>query len=227
MTQHIRSVQSSRRRHANVLARACHPPALVGALLVWLIAAPAWAQATNSWLGGDGMWSDPDKWSLGVVPNGSAPIAIPSGTVRDDVSFTLRSTLANKGGLVTGSTILDIINGTLNNEGGFTNAGTLAINPTGSLKNFKGARMSNGGLIVNGGVLTNLGNFNGFLGTIANSETLSNSGTLNNFAVLNNNAGGTLTNNAGGVLTNALGGKLTIKSDSMFINAGTLTNNGL
>jgi hypothetical protein len=150
-----------RPKHTDSPPRVYRLPALIGSLLVLIAAGPARAQ-TNTWLGGDSRWSNATKWKVGVVPNGSTPIVIPNGTVRDDVNVLLSSTLTNSGGLVTGKAIVLTISGTSSNEGGFTNAGLLSVTENGALVNFNDARMSNGGTLVAAGFLINLGTLNNF-----------------------------------------------------------------
>src|SRR5437899_319587 len=46
------------------------------------------AQATATWLGGTGTWSDPAKWSGGVVPNNGSPSGTTYSVVIDGMSGT-------------------------------------------------------------------------------------------------------------------------------------------
>lgn len=57
----------------------------IGVLLVLAVCMPFTAEADDPyWIGGDGNWSEADKWSDGVVPNGNGAVLDTYGTVDYD-----------------------------------------------------------------------------------------------------------------------------------------------
>ena len=178
------------------------------AVALWC-AGPSVTHAQNTWLGTAGTtgnWSDPTKWSLNTVPDGSTAILIPTGTVRDNVSFNNAQpiTIDATGDLVILSTTT-VTNsgssGTIDNLGQVDNSGTLA----------KQIMINNDA----GGVVNNSGSITTFFFGSDSGSTLNNSGTLVVTAKSLINEG--TVNNSGSML---LPGMI---NDGTFKNAGTLT----
>jgi hypothetical protein len=184
---------------------------VIGLALALCCTGPSVTHAQNTWLGTSGTtgnWSDPTKWSLNTVPDGSTAILIPTGTVKDNVSFTNAQliTINATGDLVILSTT------TITNSG---TAGGGIFDNLGRVDN--SGRLASQSQINNevGGVVNNSGSINTFFFGNDSGSTLNNSGTLVVTAKSLINEG--TVNNSGSML---LPGMI---NDGTFSNAGKLT----
>lgn len=91
---------------------------LLHASIILLISASLPAQTTCTWLGGNGNWNDPTKWSCGVVPGEEHEVVINSGTVTGNFflqgetpdEIIIYNLILNGGILETGSNIFVVGN---------------------------------------------------------------------------------------------------------------------
>jgi subtilase-type serine protease len=231
--------------------------AIALALALWC-AGPSVTYAQNTWLGTAGTtgnWSDPTKWSLNTVPDGSTAITIPTGTVQDNVSFTSQSDLVinASGDLNVLSTTTIANDGRIKNSGLLNNHGTINSGDA-QLFNLSGGVWNNSGSITAfdfendiGATLNNTGTFVGIAKDPVNEGTINNSGFMHLTGTLNlgtfSNAGtltfdtgsiqfpaqaentATFTNLATGTINNT--GTFTNDAGATFNNMGTIVNTGL
>jgi phosphodiesterase/alkaline phosphatase D-like protein len=178
------------------------------------------------WLGGAGSWTDPTKWSLGVVPNNgndvnnvsttftaeisngqntSAAVTIPSGTgiTIDNLSIDATNSLT----IANGGTLAVVSNaGGGSTTGTIDNAGTIALDATnlGTTLDVSGAgtvTLSGGGMVTMSNSIQNL--ITGGGATLTNVDnTIQGAGQINDgLTDLVNQAMGTIdANQSGGLL---------------------------
>ena len=216
---------------------------------VCVVAAAAFGQTNDIWLGGQDVWSNANMWSNGV-PNGNFNVFIDNGNpvgsqVGLDMSPSIQNlTIDSDDGLYIESGLALTVNGTSINagSGGLRNAGTLYIGGPVALY---------GGMYMQGGVITglngqqtltiqgeiggwgNIGQGNGTLNLVNNGDIASGgltiaSNDLTNNGTVNAYCGSSLVIDASVINQGTIGweGKCRRGSHTQVQLAGSLTNTG-
>ncbi len=106
------------------------------ALLLLLAVAPAAAQTTYTWNGGNGPWNDPSRWSPTGVPAAGDVVHISSGTVTLSGNTTVAGLHLSNTGIITGNadlTITDSMVWNANNYEALGGSGTVTVAPGATL----------------------------------------------------------------------------------------------
>jgi CSLREA domain-containing protein len=191
-------------------------------LCIYISSATTATAVTKYWVGGEGAWTEPSKWSPAGVPAGTDEIRIgyqgPNSLVHLDTSFTFADTWLS----VSGTGVL-VIDSTLTVDAGvlvvgtsgiveIPSGGTLIVNSGGTVRCRKTLTVRNQALIHNMGLVE-----------IWAGGVISNSGVVHNDMIWNNQAGSFLVNH--GDFQNRTAA--TVNSAGSFTNYGTLTHNGM
>jgi RHS repeat-associated protein len=206
---------------------------MVGALLVVVLALPAWASAatcTDTWTGPEeGSWDTAADWSLGTVPTSSDVACIGPKTTVESFEANNVGVLQVEGTLVISSSSLEVTNAleastvaTLSMTGG-TLKGAGTVNVSGSLLDKTGAMTGSGSTVIQSGASATFGISEGFLDLEGRRLVNEGTATLEKGAI-SESGGAEISNSGTFKASSESGGGGTFKggSEGSFVNTGLL-----